>query len=63
MTTHHEAPPEPIGDEEVFAEFANTLHLHDGEPDDIGSAASLRSWLASRGLLRETRTLGSVGAS
>lgn len=61
MTTDHEAPPEPRSDEELFAEFANTLHLHDGEPDDIGDAASLRSWLASRGLLRETRALAPVG--
>lgn len=60
MTTDHDAPPEPIGDEELFAEFANTLHLHDGGADDIGDAAALRSWLASRGLLRETRTLASV---
>lgn len=61
MTTDHEAPPEPATDEELFAEFANTLHLHDGEPDDIGDAASLRAWLASRGLVRESRALEAVG--
>lgn len=60
MTTDHEAPPEPATDEELFAEFANTLHLHDGEPDDIGDAASLRAWLASRGLVRESRALDAV---
>ena len=60
MTTNHETAPEPTTDEELFTEFANTLHLHDGEPDDIGDAASLRAWLASHGLIREGRTLQSV---
>jgi predicted RNA-binding Zn ribbon-like protein len=60
MTTDHEVPPEPLNDGELFAEFANTLHLHDGEPDDIGDATSLRAWLATRGLLRETRALHAV---
>ena len=63
MTTDHEAPPEPASDEELFTEFANTLHLHDGEPDDIGDAASLRAWLASRGLVRERCALGGVEAA
>lgn len=60
MTTTHEVPPEPATDGELFAEFANTLHLHDGLPDDIGDAASLRAWLAARGLIRETRALEAV---
>ncbi len=60
MTDDHDAPPEPAGDEELFATFANTLHLHDGEPDEIGDAASLRAWLATRGLIRESRALGAV---
>ena len=60
MTDVHELPAEPASDEELFTEFANTLHIHDGEPDDIGDAASLRSWLASRGLVRETRGLHAV---
>ena len=60
MTTDHEAQPEPAADRELFAEFANTLHLHDGEPDDIGDAASLRAWLAARGLMRENRALDAV---
>ena len=63
MTTDHEAPPEPASDEELFTEFANTLHLHDGEPDDIGDAASLRAWLASRGLVRERCALEGVEAA
>lgn len=63
MTDDHELPAEPASDEELFTEFANTLHLHDGEPDDIGDAASLRSWLASRGLVRETRALHAVDDS
>lgn len=61
MTSDHEAQPEPPSDEELFTEFANTLHLHDGGPDDIGDAPSLRTWLASHGLLRGTRSLGAVG--
>jgi predicted RNA-binding Zn ribbon-like protein len=60
MTIDHEAPPEPVTDGELFAEFANTLHLHDGQPDDIGDATSLRAWLAARGLIRETRALEAV---
>jgi predicted RNA-binding Zn ribbon-like protein len=60
MTTDHGAPPEPATDEELFTEFANTLHLHDGGPDDIGDAASLRAWLAARGLLRESHALRAV---
>ena len=63
MTTDHEAPPEPASDEELFTELANTLHLHDGEPDDIGDAASLRAWLASRGLIRDGRRLEAVDAA
>ena len=63
MTTDHETQPEPASDEELFTEFANTLHLHDGEPDDIGDAVSLRAWLAARGLLRETRALPAVDAA
>jgi predicted RNA-binding Zn ribbon-like protein len=63
MTDTHEAPAEPASDEELFTEFANTLHLHDGEPDDIGDAASLRSWLASHALVRETRAIDAVEAA
>lgn len=63
MTTGHETQPEPSGDGELFTEFANTLHLHDGEPDDIADAVSLRAWLAARGLLRETRALPAVDAA
>lgn len=61
MTTDHAAAPEPVTDGELFAEFANTLHLHDGLPDDIGDASSLRAWLAARGLIREARALEAVG--
>ena len=60
MTTDHVTAPEPAADEELFTKFANTLHLHDGEPDDIGDAASLRAWLASHGLVREDRALEAV---
>ena len=60
MTTDHDSHPEPATDEELFTEFANTLHLHDGEPDDIGEPASLRAWLGARGLIRESRALDVV---
>ncbi len=60
MTDDHAAPPEPASAEELFTELANTLHLHDGAPDDIGDAASLRAWLAARGLIREDRALEAV---
>lgn len=63
MTTDHHTPAEPRADEELFAEFANTRHLHDGEADDIGDAPSLRAWLAERGLVRETRAIEAVEAA
>ena len=60
MTTDHDAPPEPAPDGELFTALANTLHVHDGGTDDIGDAASLRAWLAGRGLITEARALESV---
>lgn len=60
MTNDHDAPPEPAPDDELFTELANTLHVHDGEADEIGDAASLRAWLAGRGLIAEGRALESV---
>lgn len=51
MTTQHESAPEPAPDQELFAEFANTLHLHDGRPDDaIADGPSLRAWLSAHGM-------------
>jgi predicted RNA-binding Zn ribbon-like protein len=64
MTSDHATPPEPpTTDEELFAAFANTRHLHDDEPDEIGDAAALRAWLVSQGLVAATRALdGAEGA-
>lgn len=61
MTSDHDAAPEPERDEELFAEFANTLHIHDGRPDDrIAEVASLHAWLSSRGLIRDASPVPSV---
>jgi predicted RNA-binding Zn ribbon-like protein len=54
MSSMHDAPPEPAGDdEELFAEFANAFRLRDGPAHDpIANGSALRDWLASRGMLR-----------
>jgi predicted RNA-binding Zn ribbon-like protein len=51
MTERHDANPEPSLDAELFIDFANTLHFHDGVPDDrVASADALRAWLGERSL-------------
>jgi predicted RNA-binding Zn ribbon-like protein len=51
MTERHDTQPEPDRDEELFVEFANTLHHPGGTlTDDIGDAAGLRAWLDARQL-------------
>ncbi|HEX7172355.1 MAG TPA: CGNR zinc finger domain-containing protein [Candidatus Limnocylindria bacterium] len=61
MTDLHDTHPEPRPDAELFIEFANTLHVHDGVPDDrVVDADALRAWLADRTLLGADASLGSV---
>lgn len=52
MTERHDHRPEPTPDTELFIDFANTLHYHDGVPDDrVAEADALRAWLADRSLV------------
>jgi predicted RNA-binding Zn ribbon-like protein len=51
MTERHDTQPEPSSDAELFIDFANTLHFHDGVPDDrVAAADALRAWLVERSL-------------
>jgi predicted RNA-binding Zn ribbon-like protein len=51
MTERHDTPPEPERGDELFVEFANTLHGPGGDSiDDIADAASLRAWLTEHDL-------------
>jgi predicted RNA-binding Zn ribbon-like protein len=60
MTERHDANPEPSLEAELFIDFANTLHFHDGVPDDrVASADALRAWLAERSMAGDA-SLGSV---
>ncbi|MGH2428411.1 MAG: CGNR zinc finger domain-containing protein [Candidatus Limnocylindria bacterium] len=53
MTDQHVAQAEPERDSELFIDFANTLELSDGEPDDhVPDAGALRAWLVQRELVR-----------
>ncbi len=64
MTDRHDVTPEPQPDAELFIDFANTLHVHDGVPDDrIAEADALRAWLAARSLLAADAPLPSVERS
>lgn len=53
MSQLHDSPPEPAGEDELFLEFANTLELTEGVPDEdeIADARSLRAWLVDRSLI------------
>lgn len=52
MTDYHDGPPEPDAEAELFVDFANTIELSDGMPQDhVPDAAALRAWLASRSLV------------
>ena len=51
MTERHDTQPEPDRDEELFVEFANTLHGPGGSSiDDVAEAPGLRAWLDARRL-------------
>jgi predicted RNA-binding Zn ribbon-like protein len=61
MTELHDMPAEPEGDGELFLDFANTVELTDGIPDDaIGDAASLRRWLLARSLIGGRTSIAEV---
>ncbi len=51
MTERHDTPPEPERGDELFVEFANTLHGPGGDSiDDISDEGGLREWLAAHDL-------------
>jgi len=61
MTDRHDARPEPSPEAELFIDLANTLHFHDGVPDDrVPTAEALRAWLADRALAAPDASLASV---
>ena len=52
MTDLHDAPPEPGSEGELFLDFANTIELADGRPEDhVPDAGSLLAWLRARRLV------------
>lgn len=52
MNDRHDGPPEPGSEGELFLDFANTLELSGGRPQDhVPDGAALRDWLESRALL------------
>jgi predicted RNA-binding Zn ribbon-like protein len=58
MTERHDTSPEPSLEAELFIDFANTLHVHDGVPDDrVAGADALRAWLAERSLVAAETSL------
>jgi len=61
MTETHDSRPEPSPEADLFIDFANTLHLHDGEPEDrVADADALRAWLAKRALVGADATLARI---
>lgn len=61
MNERHDSHPEPAARPELFVDFANTLHVHDGEADDrVASADALRAWLAERSLAAADAPLAGV---
>lgn len=61
MTDIHDGQPEPTAEPDLFIDFANTLHVHDGEPEDrLADADALRAWLAQRALASADTPLSRV---
>ena len=61
MTELHEGPPEPDSDGELFLDFANTVELTGGIPDDhVPDGPSLRAWLAGRSLVSKRTSAAAV---
>jgi predicted RNA-binding Zn ribbon-like protein len=61
MTESHDGRPEPSPEADLFIDFANTLHVHDGEPEDrVSDADTLRAWLAERTLVGAETPLARV---
>lgn len=52
MNDRHDGPPEPESEGELFLDFANTIELSGGMPEDrVPDGVALRAWLAARDLL------------
>ena len=48
----HDTRPEPDGDTDLFLDFANTVELTKGVPEDaVADGRSLRAWLLDRSLI------------
>jgi predicted RNA-binding Zn ribbon-like protein len=52
MSQTHDTRPEPAGDADLFLDFANTVELTNGVPEDaVPDGRSLRTWLLDRSLI------------
>lgn len=63
MSDRHDTQPEPGSEGELFLDFANTLELTDGIPEDhVPDASALRAWLRDRSLVGDRVTVAAVAA-
>ena len=61
MSQIHDTLPEPAEDPDLFLEFANTVELTDGVPEDaVPDGRSLRAWLVDRSLVGARTTTAAV---
>jgi predicted RNA-binding Zn ribbon-like protein len=52
MSQMHDTRPEPVADPELFLDFANTVELTNGVPEDaVPDGRSLRAWLVDHSLI------------
>ena len=52
MSQVHDTQPEPAADPDLFLDFANTVELTNGVPEDaVPDGRSLRTWLRDRSLI------------
>lgn len=62
MSETHDHPAEPgLGRDELFIEFANTLAMSDGQPQDrVADPAALRDWLRGHAVPTSRVTLAQI---
>jgi predicted RNA-binding Zn ribbon-like protein len=62
MSQMHDTQPEPAGDPDLFLDFANTVELTNGVPEDaVPDGRSLRAWLRERSLISGRTSGAAVG--
>ncbi|MBW3612376.1 MAG: CGNR zinc finger domain-containing protein [Chloroflexi bacterium] len=63
MNDQHDTQPEPVGERELFLDFANTVELSGGVAQDhVADGSSLRGWLRARGLVSARTPASAVAA-